>query len=123
MIENKHLNLNWFDRAVCRSMGTEIFFPRTCVGVSTVGIYKEAIQVCERCPVASKCLDYAMNCEKGDIRRYGVWGGKTPRQREYLEYGGTVQSHHFPMETPEINELPRSTQEKGIPCGAEQSTL
>lgn len=121
MIDLKHLN--WFEQALCRSMGTKIFFPDTFVGVSTAGIYKEAIQVCERCPVSSKCLDFAMASEKTDVRRYGVWGGKTPREREYLEYGGTVRSHHFPMETPEVNELPRSTQEKGLPCGAEQSTL
>ena len=39
-------------------------------------------------PVAEKCLAYAMECETNDIRRYGVWGGKTPREREYRKYGG-----------------------------------
>jgi hypothetical protein len=65
------------------------FFPETSVGISTAGIYDEAIKVCALCPVADKCLAYAMECETNDIRRYGVWGGKTPREREYRKYGGS----------------------------------
>jgi WhiB family redox-sensing transcriptional regulator len=87
MIDLKHLD--WFDDALCRGMKTTIFFPETAVGVSTAGIYDEAVKICERCPVAEKCLAYAMECETNDIRRYGVWGGKTPREREYRRHGGT----------------------------------
>ena len=87
MIDIKHSG--WFDSALCRGMKTSIFFPDTAVGVSTAGIYNEAVKVCERCPVAEKCLAYAMECETNDVRRYGVWGGKTPREREYRRHGGT----------------------------------
>ena len=87
MIDLKHLE--WYDDARCRGMKTSIFFPETSVGVSTAGIYDEAIKVCKLCPVADKCLAYAMECETNDVRRYGVWGGKTPREREYRKYGGT----------------------------------
>lgn len=70
-------------------MKTSIFFPDTPVGVSTVGIYDDAIKVCALCPVADKCLAFAMKFETNDVRRYGVWGGKTPREREYIKHGGT----------------------------------
>lgn len=70
-------------------MKTSIFFPDTPVGVSTVGIYDDAIKVCALCPVADECLAFAMKFETNDVRRYGVWGGKTPREREYIKHGGT----------------------------------
>lgn len=87
MIDLKHLD--WYDNARCRGIKGDIFFPETFVGVSTAGIYDEAVKVCALCPVADKCLAYAMQWETNDLRRYGVWGGKTPREREYLKYGGT----------------------------------
>lgn len=87
MIDLKHLD--WYDQARCRGMKTSIFFPETTVGVSTAGIYDEGIKVCALCPVIDKCLAYAMKFETNDIRRYGVWGGKTPREREYYKHGGT----------------------------------
>ena len=87
MIEFKQLD--WFNKARCRGMKTNVFFPETAVGVSTAGIYDDAIKVCSLCSVADKCLAYAMEIETNDIRRYGVWGGKTPREREYRKHGGT----------------------------------
>ena len=87
MIEFKQLD--WFNKARCRGMKTNVFFPETAVGVSTAGIYDDAIKVCSLCPVADKCLAYAMECETNDIRRYGVWGGKTHREREYRKHGGS----------------------------------
>lgn len=71
-------------------MKTNVFFPETTVGVSSSGIYNDAIKVCELCPVAKKCLAYAMEIETNDVRRYGVWGGKTPREREYRRHNGVV---------------------------------
>ena len=85
MIEFKQLD--WFNKARCRGMKTNVFFPETAVGVSTAGIYDDAIKVCSLCPVADKCLAYAMECETNDIRRYGVWGGKTPAERSVLRWG------------------------------------
>ena len=87
MINLKHLG--WFEQARCRGMEINVFFPESSVGVSYAGIYYEAIKVGALCPVADKCLAYAMECETNDIRRYGVWGGKTPREREYRKHGGT----------------------------------
>ena len=65
MIEFKQLN--WFNKALCRGMRTNIFFPDTAVGVSVAGIYDQAVKICERCPVADKCLAYAMECETNDV--------------------------------------------------------
>ena len=86
MINLKHLD--WFEQARCRGMKMNVFFPESFVGVSNANIYDDAVKVCALCPVADKCLAYAMECETNDIRRYGVWGGKTPREREYRTHGG-----------------------------------
>lgn len=81
-------SLHWYDQARCRGMKSDIFFPETSVGISTSGIFLEAIKVCKHCPVKQECLAYVMEMETNDVRRYGVWGGMTPREREYYKYGG-----------------------------------
>ncbi len=48
---------------------------------------------CNKCPVATECLNDAMTHEipemdddghLGKPRRYGIWGGKTPSQRQKM---------------------------------------
>ena len=41
--------------------------------------------VCRRCPLATACLDYALDNEE-----YGVWGGTTPAERVALRGGAVV---------------------------------
>lgn len=41
---------------------------------------QRAIITCRRCPVRTDCLLHAL-AEREDL---GVWGGKTPRQRDHL---------------------------------------
>mgnify|MGYP001478869992 CR=1 FL=1 len=38
-----------------------------------------ALAVCESCPVASLCLEYAIDAEP-----FGVWGGTTPEDRDSM---------------------------------------
>jgi WhiB family redox-sensing transcriptional regulator len=46
---------------------------------------REAIRVCERCPVRQQCLEYAVDNDM-DL---GVWGGLTERQRRsYVRRNG-----------------------------------
>lgn len=42
-----------------------------------------AIAVCRQCSVRSECLEAAILCDE----RFGVWGGKTERQRVELVKG------------------------------------
>ena len=62
-----------FSQAVCRDMDTEIFFSLTAGDIST------AKDACRKCPAQQACLDYAMYSEE-----YGVWGGKTPKERKLI---------------------------------------
>ena len=40
----------------------------------------EAQMHCRRCPVAQECLEYALE----ESEKYGIWGGKSERQRRRL---------------------------------------
>ena len=67
----------WMKRAACRGLPAEQFHPKR--GAATAHLK----QLCSTCPVRHDCLDYAMiNGEK-----YGIWGGKSERQRRALRKG------------------------------------
>lgn len=76
--------MSWYERANCKGMDGKIFFPDISVGVSHRGVFDEALKVCGLCHVRRECLTLAMQAETNDIRRYGIFGGKTPRQRDAL---------------------------------------
>lgn len=65
----------WRRDALCTQTEPEIFFPDK--GGST----EDAKTVCVQCRVRDQCLEYAL--ERGE--RYGVWGGKSERQRRAIE--------------------------------------
>lgn len=68
----------WMDRAACRGMPVNAFFPSSNESNSEPSI--EAITTCRRCPVRQQCLDYAM--VGGE--KHGIWGGTTERERRKL---------------------------------------
>jgi len=80
----RELELGWYDRARCKGMDAKIFFPDIPAGLNHRGVFDEAVKVCGLCSVRRECLTLAMQAETNDIRRYGVFGGKTPRQRDAL---------------------------------------
>lgn len=65
----------WFEDALCPETDPEIFFPEK--GGST----KDAKDVCKKCDVKDDCLQYAL--EKDE--RFGIWGGKSERERRKLK--------------------------------------
>ena len=69
--------LAWQREASCRGLGVEesrtIFFPARGESVEV------ARTICEGCPVAAECLDFAL-----DNHCIGVWGGTTERQRRTM---------------------------------------
>lgn len=78
-----YLEEQWMVRAACRGASTIIFFPET-VGVSGDQIYDLAREFCSQCDVRYECLKMALSLETGDVRRYGVWGGLSPEERDCL---------------------------------------
>lgn len=67
---------DWRHRAVCRDVDPELFFP---VGNSGPALAQtaDAKAVCASCPVATECLDWAL--ESG--QEAGVWGGLSEDER------------------------------------------
>ena len=65
---------DWVLQALCAQVDNEIFFPDK--GGSTL----EGKRICEQCPVAAECLDYALE----NNERFGIWGGLSERERRKL---------------------------------------
>jgi WhiB family redox-sensing transcriptional regulator len=72
--------MDWRHRAVCRDEDPELFFPIGNSGPALLQI-AEAKAVCERCPVISECLTWAL--ETGQDA--GVWGGLSEDERRSLK--------------------------------------
>ena len=62
------MNMDWRDFAACKGL-TRVMFDEDH--------YAEAKAVCARCPVVEECR--AVSTEE----RHGVWGARTPGQREW----------------------------------------
>ncbi len=67
-------NLVWRQRAACRGVEPEIFYP-----ISEEEA-EEAKAICSACAVQETCLEYAL----GNRERDGVWGGATERERRRM---------------------------------------
>jgi WhiB family redox-sensing transcriptional regulator len=66
---------SWMAEGNCRNYPPAVFFPSDGVGVD------RARKICSNdCPVAAKCLEYAL-----DQRiEHGVWGGCSERERRRI---------------------------------------
>jgi WhiB family redox-sensing transcriptional regulator len=67
-------NLVWRQRAACRGVEPEVFYP-----VSDEDA-EEAKAICRGCPVRETCLEFALVNRERD----GVWGGATERERRRM---------------------------------------
>lgn len=65
---------DWMAKARCRGRDPEVFFVRGAAQS------RRAVRICDRCPVRSECLDYALELRID----FGIWGGMTERQRRRL---------------------------------------
>ncbi|MEY2426852.1 MAG: WhiB family transcriptional regulator, redox-sensing transcriptional regulator [Actinomycetota bacterium] len=68
------MNASWRNRAACRGIDAEIFFPVTDEDAEA------AKAVCNVCPVREACLEFALAARE----REGVWGGATERERRRI---------------------------------------
>lgn len=68
------MSTEWMADGKCREYPAGTFFPRDGVGVII------AQRICATCPVASQCLEYALENHVD----HGIWGGKSERERRRL---------------------------------------
>lgn len=74
---------NWQDRAACKGVPHEVFFPENPGGRESV--YIQARQFCDKCEVTEQCLAFALEFEEGKRDRFGMFGGKSPRERSQID--------------------------------------
>lgn len=65
--------MDWADRAACLGHDPERWFPHK----ETPNRVAEPKAICDHCPVASRCLDWALT----NRVIHGVWGGTTGQER------------------------------------------
>lgn len=70
---------DWRHDAACRDEDPELFFPVSEVGPGARQT-AEAKAVCARCPVRTRCLDYALD----NGLDFGIFGGTTETERRNL---------------------------------------
>ncbi len=68
------MNATWRNRAACRGIDPDIFFPVTDEEAGP------AKAVCDACPVREACLEFALAAREKE----GVWGGATERERRRI---------------------------------------
>ena len=68
------MNLSWRQKAACRGVDPDIFYPVSDDDAEA------AKAICVTCPVREACLEYALVNRERD----GVWGGATERERRRL---------------------------------------
>ncbi|MFD7875271.1 WhiB family transcriptional regulator [Streptomyces sp. NPDC059766] len=74
--------MNWRERALCRYEDPELFFPIGTLGTGLALLQTdEAKDVCHRCPVMQRCLDWALEIGPVD----GIWGATTEAERRVLQ--------------------------------------
>jgi len=71
--------LDWIQRALCRDVDPDIFFP---VGTSGPALEQaqRAKAICASCKVRAQCLDWALATGQDS----GVWGGMDEEERREI---------------------------------------
>jgi WhiB family redox-sensing transcriptional regulator len=80
------MDLKWMQRAACKDLHPSQFFPSDS-GRGALRQEREALKICETCPVRTECLAYATS----NRERFGVWGGRSfePKRKKC----GTISGH------------------------------
>jgi WhiB family redox-sensing transcriptional regulator len=68
----------------CRGMNPELFVPER--GGYAAATVRYAKTVCRTCPVATPCLEYALEADALPNRQrlLGIWGGTSPDERKKI---------------------------------------
>ncbi|MFE3326841.1 WhiB family transcriptional regulator [Streptomyces sp. NPDC059176] len=78
----------WRKQAACLDADTRLFHPRGYDG-RYMPIVSAAQAICDRCPVAAQCLDFALRSEgkAHGALRHGIYGDTTPNDRLQISRG------------------------------------
>jgi WhiB family redox-sensing transcriptional regulator len=88
----------WWLDAACRGLDPDIWFPEKPQGRDYFAV---ARSYCNHCDVREECLAEAM-AQHPDNDRFGMFGGKSPRERQRLRSGRTEKAV-IPPKTPKID--------------------
>lgn len=69
----------WQKLALCGQTDPEGFFPEREEGQAAR--IRLAIRICNRCPVKTRCLDWALEHDE----QFGIWGGTSESERRQLK--------------------------------------
>ena len=83
---------DWRDHAACGGLDPDLFFPVGTSGASLTEI-EAARRVCQRCPVTTPCLRWALDL--GQVS--GIWGGTTEEERRALQRAPVPRSPAEPV--------------------------
>ncbi len=72
---------DWVNRALCKDVDPELFFPVGTTGPAASQI-EAAKAVCASCPVRTECLEWALSTAQDA----GVWGGLSEDERRALRW-------------------------------------
>ena len=75
MLNQNQQDFSWHQRAACKDLSPDIFFPHNYNDSST----KEAKEICSSCPVKVECFQDAISNNV-----YGIWAGTTEHQRRNI---------------------------------------
>jgi WhiB family redox-sensing transcriptional regulator len=67
---------DWRDDALCAETDPDLFF----ASIGHADSVTEAKKICLGCEVRQQCLEFALQTNE----RFGVWGGKSERERRKL---------------------------------------
>lgn len=70
-------NLRWFARAACRNHPTDLWFANNG-RKPYMKSNREAVAICDTCPVRADCLEYALELP---TPWHGIFGGHNPAER------------------------------------------
>ena len=80
----EHDDFRWRDRAACRNLEPDVFFPIGVTGVAIEEI-RAAKAVCAGCAVRVECLRFALATNQDA----GVWGGASEDERRRMRSART----------------------------------
>lgn len=82
--------MDWRQRAACKGMDTNIFFPESNDKESV----KKARAICGVCPVIQECRAFNDQIEQAEGRKDGIWGGTSKYQRRKTNpLSGDIRTH------------------------------
>ncbi len=70
-------DMSWHALAACANEWPDMWFP---VVVNHRAQWEPARAICNKCPVRTECLEYALAADE----REGMWGGLSPEERKRL---------------------------------------